>query len=397
MKTFEYQARAAGGSVVTGIITAPDELALDRELEEKGLFLTQAKRVSAARSGGKVKLNARELVTLTTQLATLLGAGVPIVEGLRGLSPRMRTPEGREVVMRLVDSIQAGRSLSESLDVFPESFSKVYRASVRSGEFSGSLPKVLTNQASFLEWSAEIRSTTVQALFYPFMLMCAITGLVIVMITFVLPRIVGMMPGGEDQLPGPTLFLMRVSHFLTDHWMWIVGGLVSLGAGIFWALRQERIAEAFSRSLFKVPRLGDLLGMLAVSRFARTASTLQDAGCDMLRVLEVSGEACGNKAYAASFARARERVASGDSLSDALASQPGMDPLLVQMARVGESTGELDGCLDKLSVYYDKEVPRMVKWFLALLEPAILLSAGAVVAFILLSAILPMISLYQNM
>jgi type II secretory pathway component PulF len=397
LKTFEYQARKAGGGQVSGIISAPDELALDRELEAQGLYLTSAKTVSAAKSGGKVKLNSRELVTLTTQLSTLLAAGVPIVEGLRGLAPRMRTPGGREVVARLVDSIQAGRSLSESLDVFPDSFSKVYRASVRSGEFSGSLPKVLGNQASFLEWSAEIRSTTVQALFYPFMLMCAITGLVIVMITFVLPRIVGMMPGGEDSLPGPTRFLMQLSGFLTGNWIWILAGLAALSAGVWWALRQERFAVAVSRSLFSVPRLGELLGMLAVSRFSRTAATLQDAGCDMLRVLEVSGEACGNKAYAAAFTRARERVSGGDSLSDALQAESGMDPLLVQMTRVGEATGELDTCLGKLSSYYDKEVPRMVKWFLAMLEPAILISAGGVVAFILLAAILPMISLYENM
>lgn len=397
MKTFEFKARSAAGGTVAGILSAPDELALDRELEEKGLYLTQAKPVSARRAAGHVKLAGRELVTLTTQLSTLLDSGVPIVEGLRGLAPRMRSSAGREVVERLVDSIQAGRSLSESLDAFPESFSEVYRASVRAGEFSGALPKVLGTQASFLEWSGEIRSTTTQALFYPAMLVTAICGLVTVMITFVLPRIVGMMPGGEDGLPGPTKFLMEISGFLTGNWPWLLGGGAGLLGAAWWALREERLAVAFSRALLGVPRLGELLRMLAISRFARTAATLQDAGCDMLRVLKVSGEACGNKAFAHSFARARARVSSGDSLSSALEAEETMDPLLVQMTRVGESTGSLDDCLEKLSGYYDKEVPRMVKWFLAMLEPAILIVAGAVVAFILLAAILPMISLYENM
>jgi type II secretory pathway component PulF len=397
LKTFEYKARGIGGKIVTGVLTAPDELSLDRELESRGLFLTKAKSVRSGRNPGKVKLTPRDLVSMTTQLSTLLKAGVPILNALRGLGPQMRTDEGRELISRIADSIQAGRSFSESLAAFPESFGAVFRAAVRAGEMTGSLPPVLANQASFLEWSAEIRSTTLQALFYPLMLIMAITGLVIIMITFVLPRIVNMMPGGQDNLPGPTLFLMRISGFLTGNYLVILGAIGALITAGIWARKQDHIAIAVSRALFHVPRLGDLLSMLAVSRFSRTAATLQDAGCDMLSILEVSSIACGNRAYKANFEKARLQVAAGDRLSDALESQPNMDPLLVQMTRVGEETGELDTCLSQVSTYYDKEVPRTVKWFLALLEPGILLVAGGVVAFILLAAILPMLSLYENM
>lgn len=397
MRTFEYQAQSVGGEVVTGVLTAPDEQTLDRELEERGLFMTKAKAVKSGRNAGKVKLSSRDLVSMTTQLSTLLKAGVPILSALRGLGPQMRTDEGRELIARMADSIESGRSFSESLEAFPESFGTVFRAAVRAGEMTGSLPPVLANQASFLEWSAEIRSTTLQALFYPLMLIGAITALVIIMITFVLPRIVNMMPGGVDNLPAPTLFLMSISGFLTDNYLVLLGGLAAVVFAGIWALKQDRFAIAFSRALFSVPRLGDLLSMLAVSRFSRTAATLQDAGCDMLSILEVSSIACGNRAYRENFDCARLQVAAGDSLSDALEQQPNMDPLLVQMTRVGEETGELDTCLSQVSDYYDKEVPRTVKWFLALLEPGILLVAGGVVAFILLAAILPMISLYENM
>ena len=397
MITFEYQARTSSGGRVEGTLSAPDEFALDRELEGKGLFLTRASAVAAPKRGAQPRLSARELVTLTTQLSALLEAGVPIIDGLQGLETRMRTAGGREVVTHLIDSIRVGRSLSESLDAFPKSFSKVYRASVRAGEYSGALPNVLSSQASFLEWSAEVASTTKQALFYPFMLFFAITGLVVVMITFVLPRIVGMMPGGESGLPGPTRLLMQLSSALRENGWLVLAVLVLLAGGARLALAQEALAVRMSRALLRIPRLGELLRLLAVSRFARTAAILQDAGCDMLRVLDVSGEACGNRAYAASFVRARASVSRGESLSEALEAEPGMDPLLVQMARVGEATGELDTCLAKVSSYYDKEVPRMVKWFLAMLEPAILVSAGVVVGFILLAAILPMISLYEKM
>jgi len=397
LKTFEYEARGLGGEIETGFLTAPDEPTLDRELEERGLFMTKAKPVKFGRNAGKVKLSSRELVSMTTQLSTLLKAGVPILSALRGLAPQMSTDEGRELIARMAESIESGRSFSETLEAFPESFGTVFRAAVRAGEMTGSLPPVLANQARFLEWSAEIRSTTLQALFYPLMLIMAITGLVIIMITFVLPRIVKMMPGGVDNLPAPTLFLMGISDFLTGNYLVLVIGLAAAVAAGVWALRQDHIAVAVSRALFSVPRLGDLLRMLAVSRFSRTAATLQDAGCDMLSILEVSSIACGNRAFQSNFDNARLLVASGDSLSDALERQPNMDPLLIQMTRVGEETGELDTCLGQVSNYYDKEVPRTVKWFLALLEPSILLVAGSVVAFILLAAILPMISLYENM
>ncbi len=397
MKTFEYQARDVAGATVTGMRTACDVLALDRELEEKGLSLTSAKSVAKKGTKGRAKLSSRELVSLTTQLSILLNAGVPILAGLRGIAPQMQTEVGTNVVTQLAASIQSGHSFSEALQAFPDSFDTVFCAAVRAGEMSGALPPVLENQARFLEWSAGIRSTTLQALLYPVLLVCAITVLVVVMVSFVLPRIVNMMPGGEENLPGPTLFLMGVSDFLVGNWHQLLGlGVVFICGGVV-ALRQDRVAIGFSRFLFRIPRLGDLLSMLAVSRFARTASTLQDAGCDMLSIIDVSSVSCGNRAYQASFAAVREHVAGGARLSDALELEPHMDPLLVQMTRVGEDTGELDTCLGKLSAYYDKEVPRMVSWFLALLEPTILVVAGGIVGFILLAAMLPMISLYENM
>jgi len=384
-------------ALVTGVLTAADELALDRELEAMGLALTRAKVVGAKHSAKHVKLSARELVTMTTQLATLLGAGVPILGALQGLAPQMRSEGGQELISRIADSIEGGGSLSEALAQFPDSFSAVYRSSVRAGEMTGALPSVLSSQAKFLEWCAEIRSTTVQALFYPFMLMVAISALIVLMITFLVPRIIAMMPGGEESMPGPTLFLMGLSDLLVDHGVLLAGGLALVVGGTLAALRHKPTATACSRMLLRIPRLGDLLSMLAVSRFARTASTLQDAGCDVLSMIDVSSSACGNKAYQASFEEVRERVAKGDRLSEALEKQVPMDPLLVQMASVGEDTGELDVCLSQLSGYYDKEVPRMVQWFLAILEPAILVCAGGAVAFILLAAILPMLSLYENM
>lgn len=397
MQTYEYQARRLDGTRVQGLLVSENEHTLDHELEEQGLCLTRARPASIKRLPGNGKLKGFELVTLMNQLSTLLGAGVPILEALRGLQQRLPSANARALIETVADHIQAGQSVSETIEQFPNAFDPVLRASVRAGEFSGSLPEVLANQAAFLQWRGKIRATTTQALVYPALLCVAIVGLVVVMMTFVLPRIVGMLPGGEEALPGPTRFLMQVSNALTGSWPLIVGALVLAGTGAFLALRRESVAIRFQRALLLIPRLGELLSMIAVSRFARTASTLQDAGCDMMRVLEVSGDACGNAYYRSVFAQARKRVSGGESLSVALEASGEVDPMLLQLVRVGESTGSLDKCLARLSDSYDEEVPRLVKWFLALLEPAILVVAGAVVGFIMLAAILPMLSLYQTM
>ena len=247
MQTFEYKARALDGSTVTGILSAPDEAVLDAELEDRGLYLTKA-RPAGSRAGSGGKLSQRELVTLTTQLSTLLSAGVPILDGLRGLSPRMRTEAGRRVVDELADRIQGGASLSDTLEAHPRSFGPVFRASVQAGEMSGALPRVLSSQAAFLEWSASIRQTTMQALTYPLMLCSAILGLVVVMLTFVLPRIVGMMPGGQEALPGPTRFLMQVSDLLTGNWLLLLSALVAAVTGAMVALRREPVAVSVRRA-----------------------------------------------------------------------------------------------------------------------------------------------------
>lgn len=395
METFEFVAAGTGGKQVRGVQVAEDELALDRALERKGLLLTSAIAVDQHQSRSRARLTRDELVTFTTQLATVTGAGIPIIEGLRGIGQRLATPGGQELVERMVTGLEAGNSLSDVMKPFPRVFPPIYSASVRAGEASGALDRILTRLAKYLEWARAMRATAVQALIYPAILMCAILGLITILLLFVLPKIMGLFPAGAE-LPWQTQIVLGASDFLRGHIV-LVG--IAFGALVFGALSAWRVPgiKRFVHGfMLKVPKLGPLVQKLAMSRFASTAATLHNAGCDVFTTLHIASETCGNAALAAAFDRAIDRIRRGEAISKALEQEPQVDPLLIQMIHVGEKAGALDSVLAKVAEYYDDEIPRTVKKFLSLLEPCILLGAGGVVAFILMAAVLPLFQLYEN-
>ncbi|MDF1837679.1 MAG: type II secretion system F family protein [Planctomycetota bacterium] len=396
MTHFQYSAIAANGQSLNGYAAAENLLDLDRVLEGRGLTLTSAKESKSKAGGGGKPFNSTELVFFTTQLATLLSAGVPILSGLAGVAKRMPTKHGRELVQRLVVRLEGGLGLTAALSEESNSFPEVYRACVRAGEVSGALPDILVRQSKFLEWSRAIRMTTMQALIYPAMLVLAILMLIVILLTFVLPRLMKLFPGGRDTLPMPTQIVMACSDFLMNNIALLGFGTFAVVGGLFFARKSADVRQWISKQVLRIPRYGKLAGMIATSRFASTAGTLQNAGCDIGTVLEVAGNTCGNAHMEHGFLQVAKEVRRGRTITECLEEIGGMDPLLIQMTHIGESSGDLSGSLGQLAEYYNAEVPRAVKWFLALLEPTILFVAGGIVAFILLATMLPILSIYDS-
>lgn len=397
MKTFEYIAVTASGERHQAHARARSEVELDRDLEARGLALASAKVVKSEGKKRLHRLDRGSLLSFTTQLATVSGAGVPIVEGMRSIGSRLERPEARELVSEMVAGLQAGESLSDVMNRHPRAFPPVYRASVVAGEAAGSLDSVLERLARYLEWSQGMRATAVQALIYPCILMTAIFGLILLLLYYVLPRILTLFPGGRENLPAQTRFVLALSDFLRDNvFVLAVGSIFAVCAWMTW-VRTPSGRARFHGALLKIPRLGKVQRQLATSRFASTASILQAAGCDVFTVMGVAGNACGNRAMERAFERAAESVRRGSTITEGLDREPEIDPLLRQMVGVGEKSGELDACLARLVRYYDDEIPRSVKRFLTLLEPTLLVMAGCIVAFILLAALLPIFELYEKM
>lgn len=396
MPTFEFVAAGPGGQRISGRERAESERALDAELERRGLVLTGAKPLDESKTSARCKLSRDQLVTLTTQLATVTGAGVPVVEGLEGIGERLTTPGSKALIERMLEGLRGGESLSEVMDAFPKAFPAVYRASVRAGEASGSLDAVLARMAKFLEWTRAMRATTAQALVYPSILLMAIGGLVVVLLYYVMPKLMTLFPPDATDLPWQTEVVLGASNVLRENALAFALGFVGFVVAAVTSWRRPGFQLFLDRFLLRIPRFGAVVNKLAMSRFASTAATLHAAGCNVFTVLQVSSETCGNSVLRAAFDRAIERVRKGVAISDALAEEPRVDPLLVQMVSVGERAGALEHTLSKLAEYYDDEVPRTVKRFLSLLEPLLLLGAGGLVSFILMAAVLPLFELYDN-
>ncbi len=395
MKTFEYSAVDVRGEVTRGRALATTELEVDRDLETRGLTLVEVRQVRR-RQARSVRMGHAELISFTNQLATVLSAGIPIVRGIDDLARRMRTPQARHVLAEVTEDLRAGHSLADAMDRQASTFPDLYRASVRAGQVSGDMPGILRRLSSHLEWARAMKATTIQALVYPSILMLAILGLIITLLTFLLPRITSLFPGGRADLPLETRLVMAASDFVLGNALLLSVALVGTVAA-FLALRRHPRGRLFlSRLLLRTPRLGEVVRMLATSRFASTASTLSRAGCDIFTVFLGAGRSCGNAYLQSRFEEASELIRKGKTITQSLERQEGMDPFLIQIANVGEQSGDLDGALEKLADYYDHEVPRTVKWFLSLLEPAILVVSGVVVAFILMAALMPIFSLYDN-
>ncbi|TAJ18476.1 MAG: type II secretion system F family protein [Planctomycetota bacterium] len=396
MQAFEYHALGRDGRAVVGELFAPTETELDRRLERDGLLLVRAKVVRSAARAQALALANDELVALTTQLSTVHSAGVPILDGLDSIGKRMRRPRGKELVAQLIAGLQAGQSLSEAMAQHPRTFSPVYRASVEAGEASGALDVVLQRLARYLEWMRGLRATAAQALVYPAILLAAISGLVVLLVTFVLPRIVRLFPAGQQELPAPTRLLLALSEFLAGNWTWLAPLGAAAAIATVYVGRRPAARRRWHGWLLQIPVLGAVARQIAVARFASTAATLQSAGCDAFTVLSVAARSCGNSALEAQFERVTHNVRAGQPISEALGREPGVDPLLVQMVAVGEKSGRLDECLERVVRYYDDEVPRAVKRCVSIAEPSILLASGALVAFILLAAVLPIFQLYDK-
>lgn len=396
MKTFEYTAVARDGATVHGLLGAASELALDADLLRRGLVLTRARETRARAAMTNARLSADELIHVAHQLSTLVSAGVHVVDALSSVGERMERESARLVLARVVESLRRGASLSEALEKEPRSFPPVFRASVRAGEASGALDRVLSRVAQHLTWLRGIRATTKQALIYPAMLALALTGLVLVLLYFVLPRLMGLFPGGRDSLPAQTRLVLAASDFLRENAWWLAGLTLAATVGGRLLLARPEARAWFDAKLLGLPLFGSVWRQLAASKFASTASILQGAGCDVFTLLEVSGKTSGNRAMEDAFQRVSAGVRRGQTLSQGLDREPLVDPLLVQMVAVGEKSGSLEVSLGRLAAHYDEEIPRRVKRLLSLLEPALLLIAGAAVAFILLAAILPIFTLYGN-
>jgi type IV pilus assembly protein PilC len=396
----EYRCRLASpnGEIVEGVYVAESEARLRHELEEKGLFVLslQPKGVIAGLSiqlPQRRSVNTREFLIFNQELATLLKAGMPLVQSLDLLKGRVTSPTLRAVLEDVHERVRSGSALSDAFAAQGELFPRVYTASLLAGERSGNLDAVLRRYVEYTKIIATVKRKTISALVYPAMLV----GLALLLVSFIVLKVV---PAFSDfyasfgaELPIVTRIIVGVSAFLRAQFLLIITTLVVAAIALFaWVQRPGQRAR-FDRLILRVPVLGEVAGKFATSQMARTLATLLGGGLPLVNALDIAAQSIGNQFMARQLDIVSNRVREGESLARALEGRGVFPDVAVKMAEVGESTGALQEMLNTVADFYDEEIATNMERFVTLVEPVMLVIMGVVIAGLLLALYMPLFQL----
>jgi len=405
MPVYEYTALDIKGKTVSGIINAESPGMARQKLRTSRNFPVSIKEVSdtatikapsffsIVRYFARVRPN--EVSMMTRQLATLVGAGFPLVSALDTLIPQTRSQVFKKILAKIKESIVEGNSFARSLSLYPGTFSSLYVNMVRAGETSGALEIVLERLADITEKQQALKQRIRAALAYP-VLMSLIGALVLfLLLTFIVPSITSIFSDMNQTLPAPTLFLISISNFFKTYW-WIIFIVIGLTLVTLRGIKKTVKGHYFFDKIkLLLPGFGILTTKLAIARFSRTLGSLLENGVSMLAALGIVKNIVENVLIADIIEEASQEVEKGQGLGSALAESKIFPDLSIQMIQVGEQTGALEAMLDKIANVFENEVETSVMSMTSLLEPVMILVMGIIVGFIVLSICLPIFEMNQ--
>ena len=401
MADFDYLAINTRGQEQRGHVAAASLDAARAQLDRRKLYVVRlepgAPPAATSRPLFGIKLGARkmsnkQLTLFTRQLATLNRVS-PLEESLRTITRQTEQESVRAIVAQVHAGVVEGRRLADSMARAPKSFPPLYRAMVAAGESSGSLPTILDRLAALLERQAEIRGKLITALAYPTILAVVALGVVTALMMFVVPQVVEQFDTVGQELPLLTRVVIALSDLLVGYWWIMALVLAVVGAGVAYALRDPALRLSFDTALLRLPLLGRLLRDLHAARMARTLSTMVASRLPLLEGLTLTASTIHNRRLRVASDEIVEAIRSGGSLSAAMRRANVFPPLLTYLAASGEAAGRLDEMLERAADYLEREFDRFTATALSLLEPAIIVLMGGIVATIVLSILLPILQL----
>ncbi|MDH1658336.1 type II secretion system inner membrane protein GspF [Pseudomonas mosselii] len=396
MPTYRYQAVDMSGKAHKASVQADSERHARQLLREQGLFARQLQRHDSTQSR-RQRLTRAQLCELTRQLATLIGAGIPLVDALATLERQLRQPALHAVLVTLRGSLAEGLGLARSLARQGAPFTGLYCALVEAGERSGRLGQVLARLADHLEQVQRQRHKARTALIYPAVLMGVSLAVVIGLMTFVVPKLTEQFAHSGQSLPLITSLLIGISQGLVHAGPYLLALAIGLAVAGGWLLRKPHWRLRRDDLLLRLPRVGALLQVLESARLARSLAILCGSGVVLLEALQVATETIGNLRIHAAMAQVRQQVQGGTSLHRALDGAGQFPPLLVNMVGSGEASGTLADMLERVADDQERGFARQVDTAMALFEPLMILVMGAVVLFIVLAVLLPIMQLNQGL
>ncbi|VVN12559.1 Putative type II secretion system protein F [Pseudomonas fluorescens] len=398
MPTYRYQAVDLAGKRHAATLQADSERHARQLLREQGLFAKGLKRHDNATGRSRhQRLSRAQLCELTRQLATLTGAGIPLVDALATLERQLRQPALQAVLVGVRGALAEGLGLARSLARQGAPFTGLYCALVEAGERSGRLAQVLTRLADHLEQVQRQQHKARTALIYPAVLMGVSLAVVVGLMTFVVPKLTEQFAHSGQSLPLVTSILIGLSQGLVSAGPWLLAAVLLFSVISRWLLRKAHWCLRRDQWLLRLPRVGGLLQVLESARLARSLAILSSSGVALLEALQVATETVGNRRIRQAMEQVRQQVEGGTSLHRALDASQQFPPLLVNMVGSGEASGTLADMLERVADDQERGFARQVDTAMALFEPLMILVMGGVVLFIVLAVLLPIMQLNQGL
>ncbi|HXD18401.1 MAG TPA: type II secretion system F family protein [Vicinamibacterales bacterium] len=396
---FRCRLASANGEIVEGVYAADNEARLRHELEEKGLFVLSLQPKHAVVGGISLNLpqrrtiNTREFLVFNQELATLLKAGMPLVQSLGLLKGRVSSPAFKAVLDDVHEKVRSGTALSEAFSSHGEMFPRVYGASLLAGERSGNLDAVLRRYVEYTKIIQTVKSKTLSALVYPAILISLAIVLVSIIVLKVVPAFSDFYATFGAELPTVTRIILGVSEFLRAQLYVVLAGIALIVVAVMTWVRQPGQKARFDYLLLKIPVLGQVASKFSTSQMSRTLATLLGGGLPLVNALDIAARSVGNHYMAGQLDIVSARVREGQSFASALEARGVFPEVAVKMAEVGESTGALQEMLNTVADFYDEEISTTMERFVTLIEPVLLVFMGLVIAGLLLALYMPLFQL----
>ena len=394
-KIFKWEGKSSKGNIVKGEITAETQAEVQSYLRKQRIVpkkIAEKSKPLFSSGGGSVK--EKDLVIFTRQFATMIGAGLPLIQALDILSKQTENKAFGTIIGEIKAEVEGGSTFADALRKYPKIYSELYTNMVAAGEAGGILDTILVRLASYIEKAAALKRKVKSAMVYPLVVIVIAVLVIIVIMVFVVPTFGKMFEQLGGELPAPTQMIITLSDFLSG-----AGGIILLAGvvGFVFAIKQFRATKkgevVIDKLLLKLPILGTLLRKVAVAKFTRTLGTLISSGVNILEGLNITAKTAGNKVIELAVLKVRKAVSEGKTIAEPLVDTKVFPPMVTQMIAVGESTGALDAMCEKIADFYDEEVDAAVSALTAMLEPMLMVFLGGTVGFIVVAMYLPIFKL----
>ena len=401
MLKFQYEARSLTGKATKGLIEARDEAEARNKLRAKQLIPLQIKLYQNL---GKVsdvsffapKVKAKDIQIFTRQFATLINAGIPILDSLKILSDGAMDKVIKEAVIQVRSSIETGRRLSESMMQHPRVFDELYCNMIRAGEEAGILDVILDRLSTYAEKNEKVKNQVKGALVMPAVIVCAAIIIITGIIVFVIPKFEEFYKSSGKSLPALTQLVVSLSASVRNGWIWYLSGLIGLVYLGVTYLNSKEGKIAFDKFIINAPIFGPVVQKSSVARMSRTLSTLLSSGISIIEAIEIASKTAGNYVIQQALDACKNSVTVGKPFHLPLSRQKEIPPMVGQMVAIGEQAGAIDTMLAKVADFYEDEVENEVRAMTSLVEPLLMIVLGGIIAFVLIAMYLPIFQLGET-